>query len=146
MKKMNIIVLVVILLIILISMIVFLENDKVKYSSGKDTVESFGNGTFQILKGPDKKISLVDVEKNNNIEEEIKDYKKIKNKIYIFGKIGYTVVDFNLNEIKQYKASSDFPGWKNFMIKEYGEKYIVINKYNDFTNTEKKVFNEMKKK
>jgi len=47
-----------------------------KYPSGRDTVESFGSGRYQILRSPKDykgniELSLYDLEENVNIEENI---------------------------------------------------------------------------
>lgn len=124
------------------------------YPSGRDTVETYGDGTFQILKGykPNKELSLrikqlslVDLEKNDNLEEEIITYKKENNKLFVIGSIGYTIVDLSTKEIRQYTISTKYPGWIDFRIEEYGTKYTNIKTYDDFSDEEKEIFGSMKK-
>lgn len=63
MKRRYIFILILISLLVITTTLIFLvnsgDNTKYKYPSGKDTVEYFGDGTFQILRGgPDDPLIL----------------------------------------------------------------------------------------
>ncbi|MEH7305483.1 hypothetical protein [Neobacillus drentensis] len=78
-----------------------------KYPPGKDTVEIYGDGTYQILSGDT--YSLSNVETQENPEENVYKYKEEKPLVYVIGKSGYTLLNYKTGKIKKYKRMDEIP-------------------------------------
>lgn len=78
------------------------------YLSGRDTVQSFKNGRYQIIRSSSGSISLHDLKTNIVIESEIRNKEEIDDIIYIIGNNGYCKLDYENEEVKQSKEISDF--------------------------------------
>lgn len=79
-----------------------------KYKPGKDTIDIFGDGTFQILSGPSPN-SLLNVETQENIEFNVYKYKEIKPFVYVIGESGYTVLNYETGGYIKYKKIEEIP-------------------------------------
>lgn len=126
-----------ILALILVMCSALIAYQKVKYQSGRDTVVSFGDGTYQILRAPIPPAqsgskptfvySLCNLDTDSDIEDNVIEYLQIKHDIFAFGEKGYTVLNYKTGEITQEKELKDMP-----------EKYQEISKKkNAFTKLRK---------
>jgi len=86
-----------------------------KYSSGKDTVKSFGDGSLQLenyvlIKNGVKQtlIELYDLKVDKSIEKNVTKFKEENGKLYLLGDSGYTIVDIKTHEVKQNSKKSFF--------------------------------------
>ncbi|MFE4569798.1 hypothetical protein [Paenibacillus chitinolyticus] len=113
-RKNRMIILVLVVLMIIFGAVMVLKDGKERFPSGKDTVESFGDGTFQILRGyVDNK--QVDSLFNYNmdileqvVEKNIKNYKVKDRMLYVLGDEGYTRINIQTYEVKKSKSLDDF--------------------------------------
>lgn len=116
---------------------VLIACQKVKYQSGRDTIVSFGDGTYQILQVPISPAqsgskptyvySLYNLNSDSEIEDNVIEYLQIKQNVYTVGEKGYTVLNYETGEITQEKVLKDIP-----------EKYKeIFNKENTFTKLRK---------
>lgn len=84
-----------------------------KYPSGRDTVESFGDGTFQILRGPDRILSLRDESKpqynGRVIESNVLSYRRKGEFVYVIGESGYTVLNYETGEVRKHTSLDELP-------------------------------------
>ncbi|MCP3806388.1 hypothetical protein NLX78_03995 [Paenibacillus sp. Lou8.1] len=113
MKRRYIIILIAIL--VTTSTLIFLvssgDNTKYKYPSGKDTVEYFGDGTFQIFRGgPHDPLILYNhlADPLENAVDNIVSYKIKKNIVYVVGENGFIKLDSSTNTYEQKKRINDF--------------------------------------
>lgn len=94
-----------------------------KYQRGKDTYLIVGDGTFQIGRFAQKPSSIeeskdvviayslivhTDKYKIETIEEYSRKYLIYKDKLYVIGDSGYTIVDYRNNSYEHYKDLSQF--------------------------------------
>jgi len=79
-----------------------------EFPPGRDTVEIYGDGTFQILSGPTSN-GLYNNETQEDIEFIVYKYKEIKHWVYVIGESGYTILNYQTGEIKKYKKMDDIP-------------------------------------
>lgn len=111
----------IILILITCMCLILVACEKPKYPSGRDTFESFGDGTYQIYRGyiyidqsDDSKsetrvYSLENNDSNETIENSVAYYLEIKQNIYIIGSEGYTVVNYESDEIIQETLLENIP-------------------------------------
>lgn len=80
-----------------------------KHPSGRDTIESFGNGRYQIVGVVNKRV-LVDLDRNirPSVEDNVYKYKVRGDLVYVIGQRGYTIVNYRTGEINQYKEINKF--------------------------------------
>lgn len=69
---------------------------EMKYNSGRDTIESFGNGRFQIIRVDGERKTLYDLEKQRTIVYKAVNWKKSKDYVYILEGRNSTFVVLNL--------------------------------------------------
>ena len=112
----------------------------VKYEAGRDTVEFYGDGSLQIQKVSNEILSFVRIDKKDEIEKKIIKYKKKKEILYLYGEIGYTVVNIKTKLVKQYVMNRQEPEWSNRLKNDLKEEYIIIKKYEDLTKEEREIF------
>ena len=106
---------------ILIAMIClpFLLSSCSKYPGGKDTVLSGGDGRFQVVHGytfsddlsnGESKYFLIDMEKDGDIDSDVREYydDKRKEKLYLICGTGYIVIDYKTCSYEQHKEIDDF--------------------------------------
>ena len=103
---------------------------KQKYPSGRDTYESFGDGTFQIL----RPIGIADLQEDGYnlwehgnptaIEDKIYKYKEISPFVYFVGLKGYTVLNYETGKFVQNKDLNSFPQDQQKVFKE--EKFKTL--------------------
>ncbi len=115
MKRRYIFILVLLSLLVITTTIIFLvnlgDNTKYKYPSGKDTVEYFGDGTFQIYRGgPHDPLILYNhlADSLENTVDNIVSYKIKKNIVYVVGENSFIKLDSSTNTYEQKKRISDF--------------------------------------
>lgn len=89
------------------------DNDK--YPSGRDTVQSFGNGRFQIGRTPSMKF-LIDMATKENITLDIRDWQNQGDWVYLVNEDGlYTVLNYRTGYYKNYpNLDSVSPEHRNF--------------------------------
>ena len=100
--------------------VLFLVSSCSKYSSGKDTVLSVGDGRFQVLHGAafrevdgvyiseGNEYILYDSE-NDLFQRKVKEYyddKKAK-RLYLIGEAGYSVIDYKTGRYEEHKKAED---------------------------------------
>ncbi|SMQ81532.1 hypothetical protein SAMN05444673_4365 [Bacillus sp. OV166] len=95
-----------VLIISLITIISGCSNDY-KYPPGKDTVEIYGDGTYQILSG--ETMTLANVETQEIPEENVYKYKEVKPMVYLIGESGYTILNYQTGKIIKYKNMDEIP-------------------------------------
>ncbi|MEJ3719657.1 hypothetical protein WGM54_16740 [Paenibacillus polymyxa] len=115
MKRRYIFILILLSLLVITTTIIFLvnlgDNTKYKYPSGKDTVEYFGDGTFQIYRGgPHDPLILYNhlADPPENTVDNIVSYKIKKNIVYVVGEKSFIKLDSSTNTYEQKKPISDF--------------------------------------
>ncbi|MBQ6143217.1 MAG: hypothetical protein IJI84_01830 [Clostridia bacterium] len=93
--------------------------DKNMYCDDRKTVESFGNKRFAIEKGTrvgnedkiidgEKRYFLFDRSKNEDVDYDVKSYKKSGSYVYILGCEGYTRLDYETGEVIQSEDIDSF--------------------------------------
>jgi hypothetical protein len=109
----------------LISLFVCQSKDY-KYEPGKDTVDIFGDGTYQILRIVDENLkehkSLYNNEKQESIIENVLNYKEHKSLLYVVGDDKYTIVNYIANKVKQYDDMKSIPKSDKGIFKELKAK------------------------
>lgn len=106
------IIIVIIFLAYLLQLLLIISDDD--YSIGKDTIESFGNGRYQIIRFYDENRNinktLYDLKENETIESNIYTYSErlIDNTVYIVGEDGYCILNYEKEEYIQSNDLSDF--------------------------------------
>ena len=83
-------------------------NDDYKYPQGRDTIEIYGDGRFQIMSGPTTN-SFNNLEEQDTIEHIVFKYKEIEQYVYVIGESGYTVLNFQTGEMKKYQKMNEIP-------------------------------------
>lgn len=107
---------VIVMFMIAISFVIFahilLFALKDPYLSGKDTVESFGDGRYQIIRvlgeSHQEILLLIDLKTNTTIEKQIYNKKEINNIVYFVGANGYCILDYKNETFKQSKYLENF--------------------------------------
>lgn len=86
---------------------------------------------------------------------DIQAYKKVGNKVYFIHYAGYTVLDYKNISMKQYLDKSKYTKSQKEIFEDtliqvnkesFGDKWILLNKYDDFTPNEKEIFSKLKQK
>lgn len=145
--------LIFILLFAIISLIDNNLDKEVSFDSGKDTVESFGNGEYQLLNSSGN-IGLFNCQYHECIVPIVDNWCKKDDNIYLTGKypitfhdVSYIKVIINLsNNIINY-YSEDIPFEKlnivyaNTMIAN--KKLVIVEDYNYFTANQKNIFEDL---
>ncbi|MMZ58328.1 hypothetical protein D1872_203040 [compost metagenome] len=115
MKRRYIFILILSSLLVITTTIIFLinltDNTTYKYLSGKDTVEYFGDGTFQIFRGGrDNCLILYNhlAAPTENAVDNIVSYKIKKNIVYVVGENSFIKLNSDTNTYEQKKRISDF--------------------------------------
>lgn len=113
MKRRYIFILILISLLVITTTIIFRVNlgdhTNYKYPSGKDTVEYFGDGTFQIFRGgPHDSLILYNhlADPLENTVDNIVSYKIEKNIVYLVGENSFIKLDSSTNTYEQKKRIS----------------------------------------
>ncbi|MDP4153637.1 MAG: hypothetical protein Q8865_09415 [Bacillota bacterium] len=111
---------------ILMVLLIACSADNIKYSSGIDTVHSYGDGEFQIAK-ISYSLLLSDEKYSACLVDEIKKYKKIDKYLYVLGVVSKTpvfvIADTQSNTSKLYILSDStfdslFINGKEKMLKD----------------------------
>lgn len=103
-------------LLVIATTIIFMANsgdDTIrKYPYGKDTLEFFGDGTFQIYRGGGAGEPPIlythQIEAPNSVIDNVLSYKIEKNIVYVVGENGFIKLDSSTNTYEQKKRISDF--------------------------------------
>lgn len=121
-----------------------------KHEAGRDTVDLFGDGTFQIM---DRNPSvLYDLDHKLVLEEEVYQYKMVDHSLFIYGRQGYTIVDIYKKAIQQYvfntmKKESPYDYktyYEKYLLPSYGDQYKKLDAFSAFTEKEQNIFQEEK--
>ena len=87
------------------------------YITGRDTVKSFGNVRYQIIRipasidGETQKFNILyDLKDDTTIESEILEFRHDEKNslVYTFGDNGYTILNYKEEKYKQSKSCQDF--------------------------------------
>ncbi|KOO40322.1 hypothetical protein [Priestia koreensis] len=82
------------------------------YPEGKDTVESYQNGRYQILKVTDtvtQSLGLVDLKTSETITFPISSYLKEKSIVLVKGPNEFVIIDIKTNKLKKYSTPNKIP-------------------------------------
>ena len=127
------------------------SNTEVKHPPGRDTVNLFGDGSFQICKSPKGNTSLYYYSEGAPIIGSVEDYCEIQSKVYLTGYLHgmkqYAVIELDTNKV--YLCVIDLESGREIIsphlfpssLVENGT--IVIQLYFDFTEADRKVFSEL---
>ncbi len=129
-------------------------NVKLKYDIWKDTVEYFGDGTYQILHGVDTNgesvESLSNLKYNQCLLTIVDAYKQLDNNVYFIGEYETAddvrcVVDANTNVCKYYAEpnTEEEPRMVYAYDMQKNKELILIKDYNDFSEQDRAIFQEM---
>ncbi|WP_431087899.1 hypothetical protein [Paenibacillus sp. 8b26] len=107
---------ILIFLLVITTTLIFLansgDNTIRKYPYGKDTLEFFGDGTFQIYRGggSDEPPILYthQIEAPYSVIDNVLSYKIEKNIVYVAGENSFIKLDSSTNTYEQKKRISDF--------------------------------------
>lgn len=149
----------IIIVLILISVVILYKlmvNENKVFDSGKDTVESWGDGEYQLLRDSNK-ISLFNCQYHECILPIVDGWDKKGDCVYIIGRFPITFDDvarvrikINLsnNIIYYYSENIAFKElnivYANSMLED--GKLEIVNDYEYFTNYEKEMFMNLSKK
>jgi|tagenome__1003787_1003787.scaffolds.fasta_scaffold20931234_2 hypothetical protein len=97
-----------VLIICLITIVCGCSKDY-KYPSGRDTIEIYGDGRYQIMRSGSSSKTLMNVETQEDIEQNVYKYKEIKPLVYVIGKKGYTILNYKKNSIINYSNKGMIP-------------------------------------
>lgn len=92
--------------IIIVLLILSMNHRHLKYQSGRDTVRSFGDGTYQIFKG--NVLMSLDLPEQV-IVNRVKKFRELKPRVYIFGDQKYFVLDYQRKTIQIYSDLETMP-------------------------------------
>ena len=99
-------VLIIIFILYLFYFIVFVCDDG--YLSGRDTVESYVNGRFQIIRSNTDAKSLYDLKEVKALIPHIKKYYEDEDNVYIIGEDEYLILNLKKKDYKMSKNLNDF--------------------------------------
>ena len=106
-------IMIIVIFSILICLLIyqFIENMPVyEYPPGRDTKDIFGNGKYQIIRGPaGSRYSLSCYDSLEYIDRNVYKYREIKPYVYTIGSEGYTVLNYETDEIVQEKELKNLP-------------------------------------
>lgn len=142
-KKMLIIISILVVCVVSFLFSLYLNGKNIKHESGKDTIKVYGDGTFQIIGDKGALPILVDLERRTTLEDGIKKYKLLEDDLYVYGERGYTIVNIKSEVIRQCVIYTLNDRWEKNHRPKYGEKYIKLNSFEDFSQEEKEIFNSM---
>ncbi|MMZ62412.1 hypothetical protein D1872_246190 [compost metagenome] len=122
-------ILILVSLLVITTTIIFLvnfaDNTNYKYPDGKDTIEYFGDGTFQILRGGrDNCLILYNhlAAPTEKAVDNIVSYKIKKNIVYMVGENGFIKLDSSTNTYEKKKRISDFTSKDREIFNKLTEK------------------------
>lgn len=150
-----IIILIALLLVCIINL--FKPNKKIKFDSGKDTVESFGDGEYQLLRGSGMSVGLFNCQYHIEVVKFIDKWIEQDDNLYLIGT--YPISFSNIANIKvkislfdniMYYYSENIPfeqlhiPYSDEMIKN--NKLIAVEKYDYFSDEDRAIFESLVKK
>ena len=146
-----------VILIALISVCVaylFKPDKKIKYDSGKDTVESFGDGEYQLLRGSGTSVGLFNCQYHIEAVKFIDKWTEQDDNIYLvgtypisFSEIADVKVKISLPDNTMYYYSENIPfeqlhiPYSDEMIEN--NKLITVEKYDYFSDEDRAVFESL---
>lgn len=132
--------------IVLLSVLFVSCGTKTKYPSGKDTVESFGDGTFQIIgRNPS---GLYFEGGGSPLVSSVDNWCRINNKVYIFGHKRHNEADliYGIINVKQNSIEIYFTETPNLSDRFLSsESIIIVESLSDFSETDQEILIEMEK-
>lgn len=130
-------------------------DNEIKYDSWKDTIESFGDGTYQVIYQikDGKNIEILSNVKHNQCTiTEIMKYKVVDNIAYFVGKYHSQdvccILDLKTNLLRYYIDKSNSEEFVMIYLNNLLEdKQIeLIASYDDFSDEEKNIFDSLNEK
>ncbi|KZE66694.1 hypothetical protein AV545_03460 [Paenibacillus jamilae] len=117
-------------LLVITTTIIFLANSgddtMRKYPYGKDTLEFFGDGTFQIYRGEGAGEPPIlythQIEAPNTVIDNVLSYKIEENIVYVVGENSFIKLDSSTNTYVKKKRISDFTSEDREIFNELMEK------------------------
>jgi hypothetical protein len=100
-------------------------------SFGKDTVDSFGDGRFQVLRSPDGKPGLCDYEQSDELLAVAYDWRETGDWIYAFGKDGEQVLHKDKYSGPSLKRVYLVVNWRSGRWTKYGRLEDVPPKHRE---------------
>lgn len=150
---------IVVLLIVAFITMLASCNKNIKYPSGKDTIHSFGDGTFQICGGSDEHKSMHHAPTGACIIDDVTDIYEIKGKIYTIGLVddhcgrippeeydAYAVIDSEENIMQVYfkpKTEGIRECWIDETPIEQGD-VVRLSSFDEFSEEDQAVFKNEK--
>lgn len=94
-----------------ILLVLFAGCRDVKYPSGRDTIKSFGDGRFQVLRVKGNKRTLYDVQQQQTIARSVEKWKVVENHICTLDHASgaFVVVDLKTGICRQYGNVENAP-------------------------------------
>lgn len=151
----------IIIILTILSVLLFcsacVDKTNSKYAEGKDTKESYGDGTYQLLQ-QNSESALFDSRYHTTVVDQVSKIKSEDNFVYVIGNIRnpvteeklkvFAVIDISKNQIKycpQTDKYDDLPlSYANDMMKK--KELILMTNYTDFNDKEQDVFRKMEDK
>ena len=121
------------------------NNQKLEFSTGRDTVAFVGNGKFQIGNFGKNKALAMNYAKNTLVEtllSGVESHKKIKNLLFVVSSEGYAVVDGDSNTCRLV-ITVEKQQIARFEDSEENKNITILESYDLFNDYEKKVFEEI---
>jgi len=133
------------------------QKKTLEYRIADAAIDYFGDGRFQIMQYDVKKdYYLKDMKSSFEIFiGKIKAYRKVGNKVYFIHDVGYTILDYKNISMKQYidkmkYSKSNIEYFEDTLTRvnkrSFGDRWILLNKYDDLTPKEKEIFYQLKQK
>ena len=123
-------------------------NSEIKHSPGRDTVNLFGDGSFQMLKGADKSIGLFHYSGGGPIIGTVENFCEVERKVYVVGYLcdlkQYGLINLDTNKIylcmenRESGIEVNSSPYLSDSLIENGT--IVVQSYLDFSETDWAIF------
>ncbi|MBP3361079.1 MAG: hypothetical protein J6N52_09525 [Clostridia bacterium] len=130
------------------------DNSELKYEVGKDTVDYFGDGTYQVIHQVNKSGDSIEILSNQEYKQcmltTIDKYKNSGDKVYFTGKYyennACCVVDINTNMCRYYIDMNE--GDEFIMVYGYdmqkNNDMLLLKAYDEFSQEEQRYFEILK--
>ena len=139
-----------IILIIIMSIICSSCNNELKYEVGKDTIEYFGDGTYQIIHQVDKSGHSVEILSNQEYKQcvltAIDKHGQTGDNVFFVGKYYentvYCVIDVNTNMCKYYIELNEGDEFIMVYGHDMQKKHdmLLLKTYEEFSQEERQFF------
>lgn len=108
-RKMYILVLILVV-VFAIGLLDEIRNQKMRHPIGRDTVKSFGDGTYQIQRlSIDKRNELVNLDESQTIINDVEKFRQAHQKVFVIGDGQYVVLTYEEGIIEIYDNLQDIP-------------------------------------